>query len=55
MLSPLGLLSTVWLVSLAEEQCDNPKTCLTILASELKDEIKSVLELKEPHYLVNIL
>ena len=42
-------------VKLAEKLCENPKTCLTIFASEFEDEIKSVLELKEPHYLINIL
>jgi hypothetical protein len=42
-------------VKLAEELCENPKTCLTILASEFEDETKLVLELKEPHYYVNIL
>ena len=42
-------------VKLAEELCENPKSCLTILASESEDETKLVLELKEPHYYVNIL
>ena len=42
-------------VKLAEELCENPRTCLTIFASESEDEIKSILDLKEPHYLINIL
>ena len=42
-------------VKLAEELCDKPMACLTILVSNADDDKEKVLSFRYPHYMANII
>ena len=42
-------------VKLAEELCENPRTCMTVFTTESENEKNSVFDLIGPEYLINIL
>ena len=42
-------------VRTADDLCKDPKTCMTVVLSDSIVDMRAILELREPHFLVNIL